>query len=80
MFDTSETYASGQSEIEMGRALKELDWPRDEYILTTKVSPIYAVYFRCIGNNSDFATRSSSVLVARSRMPMAYPGSILSRA
>ncbi len=25
-----------QSEIEMGRALKELDWPRDEYILATK--------------------------------------------
>ena len=25
MFDTAETYASGQSEIEMGSALKELD-------------------------------------------------------
>jgi len=39
MFDTAEVYSSGQSEIEMGRALKELNWPRDEYILTTKVRP-----------------------------------------
>ncbi|KAF1986751.1 Aldo/keto reductase [Aulographum hederae CBS 113979] len=36
-FDTAETYASGQSEIEMGQALKELNWPRDEYVLSTKV-------------------------------------------
>jgi aryl-alcohol dehydrogenase-like predicted oxidoreductase len=45
MFDTAETYASGQSEIQMGRALKELDWPREDYILTAKVSPISLVYF-----------------------------------
>jgi aryl-alcohol dehydrogenase-like predicted oxidoreductase len=37
-FDTAETYADGESEIEMGQALKELDWPRDEYVLSTKVS------------------------------------------
>lgn len=30
-------YANGQSEIEMGRALKELNWPREEYVLSTKV-------------------------------------------
>lgn len=36
-FDTAETYANGSSEVEMGRALKELDWPRDEYVLSTKV-------------------------------------------
>jgi voltage-dependent potassium channel beta subunit len=36
-FDTAETYANGQCEIEMGRALKELAWPRDEYVLSTKV-------------------------------------------
>jgi len=36
-FDTAETYASGQSEIEMGNALKELAWPRDEYVLITKI-------------------------------------------
>ena len=36
-FDTAETYANGQSEIEMGTALKELNWPRDEYVLSTKV-------------------------------------------
>ncbi|KAI1261227.1 Aldo/keto reductase [Xylariaceae sp. FL1019] len=36
-FDTAETYAAGESEIEMGTALKELGWPRDEYVLTTKV-------------------------------------------
>lgn len=36
-FDTAETYANGNSEIEMGNALKELNWPRDEYVLTTKI-------------------------------------------
>ncbi|KAK4249257.1 NADP-dependent oxidoreductase domain-containing protein [Corynascus novoguineensis] len=36
-FDTAETYANGASEVEMGNALKELGWPRDEYVLTTKI-------------------------------------------
>jgi len=36
-FDTAEVYANGESEIDMGQALKELAWPRDEYVLTTKV-------------------------------------------
>ncbi|KAK3693391.1 NADP-dependent oxidoreductase domain-containing protein [Podospora appendiculata] len=36
-FDTAEVYANGASEVEMGTALKELNWPRDEYVLTTKV-------------------------------------------
>lgn len=36
-FDTAEVYANGQCEVEMGNALKELDWPRDEYVLSTKV-------------------------------------------
>ncbi|KAF2431508.1 Aldo/keto reductase [Tothia fuscella] len=36
-FDTAECYANGESELEMGRALHELDWPRDEYVLSTKI-------------------------------------------
>ncbi|KAI9150549.1 putative voltage-gated potassium channel subunit beta [Paramyrothecium foliicola] len=36
-FDTAEIYSNGACEIEMGQALKELDWPRDEYVLITKV-------------------------------------------
>ncbi|KAH7304277.1 NADP-dependent oxidoreductase domain-containing protein [Stachybotrys elegans] len=36
-FDTAEVYSNGACEVEMGQALKELDWPRDEYVLTTKV-------------------------------------------
>lgn len=36
-FDTAEVYAEGQCEIEMGNAFKELNWPRDEYVLATKV-------------------------------------------
>lgn len=27
-FDTAEAYAAGESEVEMGNALKELGWPR----------------------------------------------------
>ena len=38
-FDTAEAYAAGDCEVEMGQALKELDWPRDEYVLATKASP-----------------------------------------
>lgn len=36
-FDTAEIYSNGACEVEMGNALKELDWPRDEYVLITKV-------------------------------------------
>lgn len=36
-YDTAETYASGECELEMGQALKELAWPRDEFVLSTKI-------------------------------------------
>ncbi|KAK7737376.1 hypothetical protein SLS53_006680 [Cytospora paraplurivora] len=36
-FDTAETYSNGACEVEWGNALKELDWPRDEYVLITKI-------------------------------------------
>ncbi|KZS98458.1 Aldo/keto reductase [Sistotremastrum niveocremeum HHB9708] len=37
MFDTAEGYAAGQSEIEMGRVIKELKWRRTDLIITTKI-------------------------------------------
>jgi aryl-alcohol dehydrogenase-like predicted oxidoreductase len=46
-FDTAEAYAGGQSEIEMGRALKELNWPRDEYVLSTKVGMKLELSWKC---------------------------------
>jgi len=36
-FDTADVYSAGQCEIEMGEAFKGLAWPRDEYVLSTKV-------------------------------------------
>ncbi|ORY05680.1 voltage-gated potassium channel subunit beta-1 channel subunit beta-1 [Clohesyomyces aquaticus] len=36
-FDTAEVYSQGECEVEMGQAFKELAWPRDEYVLSTKV-------------------------------------------
>lgn len=36
-FDNAEVYASGQSEIIMGQALKKAGWPRDSYIVSSKV-------------------------------------------
>lgn len=36
-FDNAEIYANGQSEIEMGKALKELGWAREEFMVGTKV-------------------------------------------
>jgi voltage-dependent potassium channel beta subunit len=36
-FDNAEAYAHGESEIVMGEALKKLAWPRDSYIVSSKV-------------------------------------------
>jgi len=36
-FDTAEVYSNGECELEMGKALQELNWPRDEYVISTKV-------------------------------------------
>ena len=36
-FDNAEVYASGQSEIVMGQALKKSGWARDSYIVSSKV-------------------------------------------
>ncbi|KAF7296854.1 putative voltage-gated potassium channel subunit beta [Mycena indigotica] len=37
MFDTAEAYAKGQSEIEMGRVIKELNYKRSDLVITTKI-------------------------------------------
>ena len=36
-FDNAEAYASGESEIIMGKALKKLGWSRDSFIISSKV-------------------------------------------
>ncbi len=36
-FDNAEAYAQGRSEEIMGDALRELDWPRDSYCVSSKV-------------------------------------------
>ncbi|MFZ9041984.1 MAG: aldo/keto reductase, partial [Ilumatobacteraceae bacterium] len=36
-FDNAESYAAGRSEEIMGRALRELGWPRWSYLVTTKL-------------------------------------------
>jgi len=35
-FDNAEVYAKGQSEVVMGEALKKLNWPRLNYLVSTK--------------------------------------------
>ena len=37
MFDNAEVYSNGNSELEMGRVIKELGWDRRDIIVTTKV-------------------------------------------
>lgn len=36
-FDNAEAYAQGESEKIMGQALRELGWPREQYVLSTKI-------------------------------------------
>ena len=36
-FDNAEVYAMGESELIMGEALQRLKWPRDSYIVSSKV-------------------------------------------
>jgi len=36
-FDNAEAYGSGESERMMGRALKQLGWPRESYVVSTKL-------------------------------------------
>jgi voltage-dependent potassium channel beta subunit len=36
-FDNAEAYAQGQSEVLMGQILKKTNWPRDTYIVSSKV-------------------------------------------
>jgi aryl-alcohol dehydrogenase-like predicted oxidoreductase len=36
-FDTAEVYAEGKSEIIMGKALKQCDFERDDFVITTKL-------------------------------------------
>ncbi|MFU8826158.1 MAG: potassium channel beta subunit family protein [Brevefilum sp.] len=36
-FDNAEAYASGEAEIIMGKALKELGWARKDYLVSTKI-------------------------------------------
>ncbi|KAH9938838.1 Aldo/keto reductase [Epithele typhae] len=41
-FDTADMYSNGLSEIILGKAIKQLDLPRDEIVIMTKLwSPIY---------------------------------------
>ena len=36
-FDTAEVYGFGQAEKHMGRAFKELNFPREEIVVSTKI-------------------------------------------
>jgi voltage-dependent potassium channel beta subunit len=36
-FDNAEVYASGKSEIVMGHVARELDWPRESFVISTKL-------------------------------------------
>jgi aryl-alcohol dehydrogenase-like predicted oxidoreductase len=36
-FDNAESYAEGKAEITMGNVLKRTGWPREDYVLSTKI-------------------------------------------
>ena len=37
LFDTAELYGNGNAETLMGRAIKELEFKREEVVVTTKI-------------------------------------------
>ena len=43
-FDTAEAYASGHSEELLGRAIREMNTPREKLFITTKISPEHLAY------------------------------------
>jgi len=53
-FDNAEVYASGRSEEIMGRALKELAWPRLNYVVSTK-------FFWGLDRNGDAVNRKDTL-------------------
>ena len=65
-FDTAETYAAGECEIEMGKAFKELQWPRDEYVMSTKVPLVTQKHH---GPEADRLSRSFSEHGGRNLTP-----------
>ncbi|CAJ0759628.1 5906_t:CDS:2, partial [Entrophospora sp. SA101] len=36
-FDTAEVYAGGKSELDMGNAIKMLNWKRSDFVISTKI-------------------------------------------
>jgi aryl-alcohol dehydrogenase-like predicted oxidoreductase len=36
-FDTAEAYADGRCEIAMGKAIKKLEWKREDFVISTKL-------------------------------------------
>ena len=39
-FDTANVYSNGQSEIILGKAIKQFNLPREEIVVMTKVRPL----------------------------------------
>ncbi len=44
-FDTADVYSYGESEIILGKAIKQFNLPRDEIVVLTKVRTSRPVYF-----------------------------------
>ena len=36
-FDSAEVYADGKCEVAMGKAIKKLDWKREDFVISTKL-------------------------------------------
>jgi len=50
-FDTAEIYGTGEAETQMGNAIKELQWRREDIVVSTKL-------FKCgSGVNDTFLSR-----------------------
>jgi Predicted oxidoreductases (related to aryl-alcohol dehydrogenases) len=70
-FDTSESYAEGQAEIEMGNAIKKFGWSRKDFIISTK---IFEGGVRRIAAYLGTSVRIANNLHRTALMTLVFPG------
>ncbi|PGH00050.1 hypothetical protein AJ79_08321 [Helicocarpus griseus UAMH5409] len=73
-FDTAESYAAGQSEILMGKAIKKFGWKRNDLVISTKVVNFGAAFGEVKINNYGLSRKHiiEGTLASLKRLDLDY--------